>query len=316
VSYILFAIGIITKNIPLLFFSRFFDGITGGNIAVAQAAIADVTTPENRAKNFGMIGAAFGLGFIFGPFIGGKLSDPSLVSWFTASTPFYFAAILAFLNVISIWKFLPETNKNLNNLKIKFNKSIRNIITAFNLPGLKSLFGTTFFFNAGFTFFTTFFSVFLIIKFGFSQGNIGTFFAYVGIWSVITQAVLTRIFAKKLTKEQILNISLFGCAVMLLAYFLPNQKWELYLVPPFFSLFTGLTMANLNALISERSDKTIQGQIMGISASVTALAQIVPAILSGFIAAVLKPTTPIIVASIFVFISFIVFQKAKTKTTA
>ena len=315
ISYILFAIGIITKNIPLLFFSRFFDGITGGNIAVAQAAIADVTTPENRAKNFGMIGAAFGLGFIFGPFIGGKLSDPSLVSWFTASTPFYFAAILAFLNVISIWKFLPETNKNLNNLKIKFNKSIRNIITAFNLPGLKSLFGTTFFFNAGFTFFTTFFSVFLIIKFGFSQGNIGTFFAYVGIWSVITQAVLTRIFAKKLTKEQILNISLFGCAVMLLAYFLPNQKWELYLVPPFFSLFTGLTMANLNALISERSDKTIQGQIMGISASVTALAQIVPAILSGFIAAILQPTTPIIVASIFVFISWLVFQKAKTKTT-
>jgi MFS transporter, DHA1 family, tetracycline resistance protein len=64
ISYVLFAIGIITKNIPLLFFSRFFDGMTGGNIAVAQATIADITTPENRARNFGMIGAAFGLGFI------------------------------------------------------------------------------------------------------------------------------------------------------------------------------------------------------------------------------------------------------------
>ena len=63
-SYVVFAIGIITKNVPLLFASRALDGITGGNIAVAQAAIADSTTPENRAKSFGIIGAAFGIGFI------------------------------------------------------------------------------------------------------------------------------------------------------------------------------------------------------------------------------------------------------------
>src|SRR3989344_3479623 len=81
-SYLIFAYAILTRNIPLLFAARAFDGITGGNIAVAQAAIADVTTPANRAKNFGLIGAAFGLGFILGPYIGGKLSDPTVVSWF------------------------------------------------------------------------------------------------------------------------------------------------------------------------------------------------------------------------------------------
>src|SRR6185369_2029743 len=99
-SYVVFALGIVTKNLPLLFISRAFDGITGGNIAVAQAAVADITKPEHRAKNFGLIGAAFGLGFIIGPYIGGKLSDPSVVSWFSASTPFWFAAALSFFNFI------------------------------------------------------------------------------------------------------------------------------------------------------------------------------------------------------------------------
>ncbi len=310
-SYVLFAIGIVTKNIPLLFISRFFDGMTGGNISVAQATIADVTTPENRARNFGMIGAAFGLGFIFGPFIGGKLSDPTLVSWFNAATPFYFAAGLAFLNVISIWKFLPETHKNFVTEKMSFNKSVSNIFQAFKMPKLKGLFHVSFLFGAGFSFFTTFFSVFLITKFGFSQGNIGSFFAYVGVWSIFTQAVVTRWAAKKFSQEKILTFSLLGCAVMLLIYFLPREAWQLYFVPPFFSLCTGLTMANLNALISARSDRNIQGEVLGISASVNALAQALPPLVAGFVAAAFAPTTPIVVASLFVFFSWLVFLKAR-----
>jgi DHA1 family tetracycline resistance protein-like MFS transporter len=122
-----------------------------------------------------MIGAAFGLGFIFGPFLGGKLSDPSVVSWFNPSTPFYFAGILALLNVLFIFLFLPETHKNIQTVKIAFNRSIRNIITAFSLPKIKKLYVTSFLFNAGFAFFTTFFSVFLILKFNFTQSQIGNF---------------------------------------------------------------------------------------------------------------------------------------------
>src|SRR3989338_6853794 len=78
-SYLLFAIGIATRNIPLLFFSRALAGISSGNLSVAQAAIADITKPSDRARNFGFIGAAFGLGFIIGPFLGGKLSDPTVL---------------------------------------------------------------------------------------------------------------------------------------------------------------------------------------------------------------------------------------------
>lgn len=310
ISYIIFAIGIVTKNIPILFISRFFDGITGGNIAVAQATIADVTLPENRAKNFGMIGAAFGLGFIFGPFIGGKLADSSLVSWFTPATPFYFAALLAFINVISIIFFLPETNKHISKEKeITFNKSIANIREALFFPQLRNLFSTSFLFNAGFTFFTTFFSVFLIKKFGYTEGKIGTFFAYVGIWSVITQGLLTRWASKKFTHTQILKVTLLGCSIFLLAYFLPQKSWQLFLVPPFFSVMTGLTMANLNALISKSGKSTSQGEIMGISSSVNALAQSIPPIISGVAAALISPYTPILFASFFIFISWVLFVR-------
>ena len=307
-SYVLFAIAIITKNIPLLFFSRFFDGVTGGNISIAQAMIGDVSDASNRARNFGMLGAAFGLGFIFGPYIGGKLSDPSVVSWFNAATPFYFAAILAGLNMLSVLFLVPETNKNLWKEKMTWGKSLSNIKKAMEMEGVSALFLTTFLFFGGFTFFTTFFGVFLIQKFNFTQGNIGDFFAYVGIWSVFTQAVLTRAFAKRFSESTIIRFSLLGAGVMVLAYFLPTHSWELLLIPPFFSMFTGLTMANTNSLLSRSAPANQRGEIMGISSSVQALAQAIPALLSGFIAASLAPTTPLIVAAIVIILSGLAFR--------
>jgi DHA1 family tetracycline resistance protein-like MFS transporter len=309
ISYILFAVGIVMHNIPLLFISRFFDGLTGGNISVAQAMISDVSTKENRAKNFGMIGAAFGLGFIFGPFIGGKLSDPHTLSWFTATTPFYFAAILAFINMMLVLFVLKETNNNLQTEKITWNRSIRNIIEALKIKGVNTIFLTSFLFSAGFTFFTTFFSVYLIKKFGFDQGNIGDFFAWIGIWSVIVQGFLVKIVAKKFSEEKVIKFSLIGCGVIVLAYFLPQHSWQLYLIPPFFSLCTGLTMSNLGSLLSKSTKPEVAGKIFGINSSVQALAQLIPAIISGFVAAILAPESPIVIASIFILFGALAFIK-------
>lgn len=307
-SYVLFAVAITTKSIPLLFFSRFFDGITGGNISIAQAMIGDVSLPINRAKNFGMLGAAFGLGFIFGPYIGGKLSDPSVVFWFTSATPFYFAAFLAFINMLSVFFLVPETNINLRKESMIWGKSLSNIKKAIEMKSLSIIFVTNFLFFGGFTFFTTFFGVFLIQKFNFTQGNIGDFFAYVGIWGIFTQAVLTQYFAKRFSEPQIICYSLIGAGVMVLTYFLPTHAWELFLIPPFFSMCTGLTMANINSLLSKSAPSDQRGEIMGINSSVQALAQAIPAVLSGFIAAYLAPTMPLIIATIVIISSGLVFR--------
>ncbi len=314
-SYLVFALGIILRNIPLLFLARGFDGITGGNLSVAQAAIADVTKPENRAKSFGMIGAVFGLGFIIGPFIGGKLSDPNIVSWFSATTPFYFAAALSFLNVIFVLTLFPETLANLqHHIEIDFSRSIHNIIRAFSIPGLKAIFATVFLFQAGFGFFVGFFSVFLITRFNFNQGNIGDFFAYVGIWIAFSQAVVTRRVTHYFSEVQILRFSLIATGVLIAVYLLPTVSWQLLLITPFFAMANGLSQANTVALVSRSVGPEIQGEVLGLNASVMALAQSIPPVLSGHIAAQLSPEAPIVVSSFVILIGglvFVSFYRAK-----
>jgi len=230
------------------------------------------------------MGATFGLGFILGPYLGGKLSDPTLVSWFNAATPFWFAAILSLLNVLSVLIFFPETRKHITDtVHIAWNKSVQNIVHAYTYKGFRTLFTTVFLFQAGFGFFVGFFSVFLINRFNFTQGNIGDFFSYVGLWIAFTQAVITRKVSSKYEEFQILRLTIFGSGLCILLYFLPNVWWQLLLITPFFAICNGLSQANLTALVSRSAGPKIQGEILGINASIMALAQTIPPILSGFI---------------------------------
>lgn len=289
ISYAMFAVGVMTKNIPLLFASRIMDGITGGNISVAQAVISDISTAKTRARNFGLIGAAFGLGFIFGPYIGGKLADPSYVSWFSASTPFWFTSILSGLNVLVVLFLLPETLK-VRSKHFVFNglQAVTNIFRAFSKPGLKHVMPSTFLFNSGFTFFTTFFAIFLATRFGFKQGNTGDYFAYIGIWIAIAQGGVVPFVAKKFKDYQVLRFSMFGAAATFLAYlFIPSGEYKwLFLIPPFLSLFVGLTQAFTPTLISRVMPGDIQAESLGINASVSALAQAIPAVIAGYVATI------------------------------
>lgn len=309
-SYVVFAYAILTKNIPLLFISRFVDGITGGNISVAQAVIADTTKPEERAKSFGLIGAASGLGFILGPYIGGKLADPSVVSWFNAATPFWFAAVLGTLNFLAVVFWLPETLKSKKKLaKIKLTQAFSNIGKALRLPNLRTIFVTSFLMQGGFTFFTTFAAVFFISRFGFSQSSIGDYFSFIGIWIAFSQAFITSRVAAVFKEHQVLKVSIVAVAICIAAYFLPNERWQLYVIAPFFAMFNGLTMANLTSLVSKQASGENQGEVLGISSSVQALAQTIPAALSGFIAASLSSETPLIVGSVVVALGGLVFIK-------
>ncbi len=307
-SYILFAFGILTKNLPLLFFSRGLDGLTGGSIAAAHASIADITTTKNRTKTFGLIGGAFGLGFIFGPFIGGKLSDPSVISWFDAATPFWFAAILSLINIMFIYLVLVETLKAENRLTgLDWNRSLKNIINAFKYKDLRIPFLTVFLFSAGFTFFTTFFGVFLIKQFGFNQSQIGNFFAYVGLWIVLTQILLIRIVVKYFRNSTIIKFGLFGTSVAILLYFLPTAWWWLLLIAPLFAFFNGITSISTTALVSLSAEEKIQGEILGINSSIQAFAQVIPPIIAGIIAASIAWYMPILASSTTILIAAVLF---------
>lgn len=287
ISYILFAIGIYTKNIPLMFISRALDGASGGNISVAQAVIGDISPAEKRAKNFGLIGMAFGIGFILGPFFGGKLSDHEIVPWFNAATPFWFSAIFSLINVILVLYLLPETLIAPQMNKINLSRPLHNIRKAFTYPGLRSVIPATFLFNTGFTFYTTFWGVVLAKEFAFTQSKIGNYYAYVGVMIILAQGLIVRRLSGKVADYKVLRYSIIGSGLCLVSYyFIPtNLTSIIYYIPPLLATCNSLTMAFSSALITKVTPPEIRGEVMGISSSTNALAQAIPAIFAGYIAA-------------------------------
>ena len=300
-SYVIFAIGIHFRNIPIIFLSRIFDGMTGGNIATAQAVIADTSTPANRQKNFGLIGAAFGLGFVLGPFLGGILSSKEVMPWFDATTPFDFAAILSFINIVLVLTILPETNLHLvQSIKLTFGSSLRNIKKVFALRSTTSLFITSFLLQSGFTFYTTFASLYLAQQFQMSEKSIGLFFAYVGIWIVITQGFIIRKISGKVPEYKIVRFALFCIAIALAIYPAIRNPTLLLIIVPFYAIPLGLANATIISLVSRSVGPNNQGEILGVNSSVLALAQSLPPIISGMVAAKLSPAASISTASLIV----------------
>lgn len=288
VSYLLFAYGILTRNIELLFFSRMLDGASGGNISIAQAVIGDVSAAKDRAKNFGLVGVSIGLGFVLGPFIGGKLSDPALFIAFNAATPFWFAGALSFVNLILIYSYLPETSSLKSKLKINYNKPLHNIFKSFMIPNLRKIIPALFLYNAGFTFFTTFWGIILLNQFDFTQGMVGNYFAYLGLMIIFAQGGVVRRLSGKVTDYKVLYFSFALTAVSLFAYYLiPNHAAHIwiYCIPPFLAIATALSKAFSSALIARTTDPSVLGEAMGVNSSTNALAQAIPSLLAGYVAA-------------------------------
>lgn len=308
ISYFIFAYAILIKSIPLLFISRIVDGMTGGNISVAQAAIADSSSPEERTKVFGLMGSAFGAGFIFGPFLGGVLASPAVLPFFSAWTPFVFSGILALFNAISIQLFVQETIAHkAPERKIDFFASLKNIAKARKFHTVRELFMVSFLFNAGFAFFTSFFNVYLTNKFFFTPAQIGNFFAYVGVWVIITQMLIVRKLANKYSEVSVLSWAYFGCAAGLILYLLPQHPWQLLLIVPLASIPNGLQMANFQSILTKRADEKLRGEILGIGSSVSSLGQSLPPLAAGIIAAATASFVPVLLAAIIVLFAGVAF---------
>ncbi len=314
-GYVLFAYGIITGQLWLLFVGRIIDGLTGGNISVAMSAIADISDEKSKPKNFGLVGMAFGLGFIIGPFLGGKLSDPSILSWFNFTTPFFAATILTILNVCIIYFNFPETLKVSYARTVSLLTGARNIKKAFTNVNMRSMFMVVFLFTFSFTLFTQFLQIFFIQKFSWSQSQIGDYFAYIGIWIAITQGLITRNLAKKYTPGQVLSFSLFGLSIAMWATFVPTQSWLAFVVGAFIAIFNGLTGPNSTTIVSGLADEKSQGEILGLSQSVQALAQAVPPLLGGVLAGA-NINYPIIAASVVMLAAWFIFITRARHTRA
>jgi DHA1 family tetracycline resistance protein-like MFS transporter len=305
-GYLLFGYGIIIKSLPILFIARALDGFTGGNISIAQSAIADVSEPKTRARNFGFIGMAFGLGFVLGPYIGGKLVDTTIVSWFTQSTPYFFTAILTGINILSLWFLFPETIKEKIITPISLTTGMKNLVKAFSIKKLRTLFLVSFLLAFGFNFFTQFFNAYLIEKFHVTPSEAGDIFAYMGLFIALFQGGLLPFVNKRFSSEQILRVSVMGLAIGFVLLLLPDQKIWIFAVLPILALFQGLTQPNITALISMQGKDNSQGDILGGNQSINSLAQAIPPIISGLIFSI-NINLPISVAAGVTLLAWIVF---------
>ncbi|TAN18933.1 MAG: MFS transporter [Chitinophagaceae bacterium] len=306
-SYLLFAIGIMRRSILLCFFSRALDGFTGGNISIAMSVISDITEEKDRAKNFGLIGVSFGLGFILGPFVSGILMDTKLVSWFNYTTPYWFAFMLSFVNVLILQFLLKETLIVKSEAPIKLFTGVRNLRNAFKTQKTRSLFITLFMVVFGFNFFTQFFQVFLIYKFSFSASNIAYLFAYIGLWLAFSQGVVNPSLSRRYNPQFLVSWSTLICALTFPFLLLPGESWWIYLIVPFVALFNGINTPNLAAVISFQADATKQGAILGIRQSILSIAMAIPPIIAGIIT-FLNINLSIWAAAFFTFMGWITFQ--------
>jgi DHA1 family tetracycline resistance protein-like MFS transporter len=263
----------------ILFASRIIDGITGGNLSVAQAYISDVTDAKNRSKGLGMIGAAFGLGFIIGPAAGGFLSQ-----W-GYHVPALVAAGFSLFNLGLIFFWLPESLTDERRAQQEGQKrssvSLNALLTALKRPFSGSLLVTRFFFGLAFAIFQTIFSLYALAKFNLSAAQTGYVLTYVGVLSVIVQGFLVGRLTNHFREDVLIITSVALMAVSLVGWALaPSVLWLLIILTP-----TAISGGLLNTLLSSTLTKAVEpqeiGGILGLSSSIESSTRIIAPILGG-----------------------------------
>ena len=308
VGHALFGVGILTHQLWLLFISRALAGVGSANLSAANSAVVDISDDESKVRNFGLVGMALGLGFIFGPFLGGVLSNPALASWFNLATPLWIASVLALINAAVVYLFFHETLRERLNTPMSVMTGFHNLARAYRLPNLRSMYMVSFFMGFGYNFFVQFFSVFLIARFQFSTTQIGALFAYVGIWMALTQGVLTRYLARIARPEAVLRWALVAAVVLLIVLAQVEKVPTVYILLPLIAVAYGVNGPNLTAIISDLADRESQGEALGIDRAMSALAFGLPPILSGW-AVGLDVSLPMVFAALFIFLSWAVFMR-------
>jgi len=266
----------------MLFLGRIIDGISGGNISTAQAYIADVTTKEDRAKGMGLIGAAFGLGFVLGPAIGGVLSRWGI------NVPFLFAGTLAFANAILLYFTLPETvtPDHPARASAATGRGWGQLIDSLKNPRLGFVLTIYFLSIVAFSIMTAVFSLFMMFRLGYDAFHNGWVFAFVGIISAIIQGGLIGRLVKRFGEPALVIIGslLFSASLFATPFIGPAVGlMGILLTGAVSSIGNALNAPSLTSLASKSAGAGEQGGVLGAMQSVASLARAVGPSLAAFL---------------------------------
>ncbi len=283
-----------------LVLARSLAGLFGGNLSTAMAYIADITDEKDRSKGMGMIGAAFGLGFILGPSMGGILSDlgskMGSVPPVGQSFPAVVASMICLFNFVFAYYALPESR--VGGKVVSRGSRLQKILGALGTPVLGTLMFVLFLNTFALAHVEA--SLFMYVQdvFGWSQSQASYGFAYIGVIMVITQGYLIRKWLPKFGERKILIAGLALSAVGFALSSLSAQVWLLGLGVTALGFGNGLANPSLNGSMSLLSGKDVQGNNLGVSQSLSSLARILGPAVGGAVYQQLGPRSPFVAASL------------------
>lgn len=255
IDYIIIALA---PSLAWLFIARFISGICGSSLTVANAYIADISTPENRAKNFGMIGAAFGLGFVIGPALGGLLGEIG------TRVPFFVAAGLTLANFLYGYFFIPESlqKENRRSFELKRANPFSTLQRLFSYKAFIGLLVCLLFLNLASHATHSNWSFFTEKKFGWSPLDIGLSLMFVGVMVSIVQGVFVGRVVKKVGEAKAIYLGLFFNVVGLFFLGIVSESWMVYaVIVPY--AFGGLAGPAIQSIMTSQVEKNAQGELQG-----------------------------------------------------
>jgi DHA1 family tetracycline resistance protein-like MFS transporter len=307
-----------SPTITWLFIGRILAGITGASITTASAYIADVSTPENRAKNFGMIGAAFGLGFIIGPVIGGFLGQ------YGSRVPFYAAAILCMVNFLYGFFILPESLGKENRREFNWKRAnpVGAILNLKKYPNLIGLIISIFILYVASHAVQSNWSYFTMLRFNWNERMVGISLGVIGLLVGIVQGGLIRWINPKLGNQKSIYVGMALYTIGMFLFSSATQGWMmfLFLIP---YCLGGIAGPALQAVVSSQVPATEQGEIQGTLTSLMSASSIIgPPLMSSVFyffthkeAPFQFPGAPFVLGGVLMFISTIIayfsFRKNK-----
>ena len=286
VDYVLLAVA---HTLPLVFVGRVLSGLLGGSYAPAQAAIADVTPPERRARSFGLVSAAFGIGFVIGPAIGGLLAG------FGERAPFWAAAALAGANFVYGLTLFPDTLPAERRRPFRFARA--NPLGAWRAvraaPGMTRAALVLLVWQLASVVYPLTWSFWAIAALGWSDGTIGLSLAAVGAIMALTQTFVTGPAVRRLGERGAAMLGLAGAILGFLGYAFATSTWQVFALMGFIAV-QSLVQPSLMAILSRRATPETQGEVQGIAAMTMGIGSIAgPLVLTWPLARFTAPGAPV-----------------------
>ncbi len=259
----------LAPTILWLFVGRTIAGMAGASFTPAYAYLADISPPERRAQNFGLVGAAFGAGFILGPAIGGLLGALG------PRAPFFAAAGLALLNLTFGWFVLPESLSLESRRPFDPHRAnpAGTLLQIRKYPSVIGLFGAMFLWQLAHQALPSTWAFYTMLKFGWSEGAVGISLAFVGIIMAVSTGGLTRVLIPRLGERRAAFAGLLSGAAAFLGYAFAARGWMMYAFMLAW-LLAGLVHPSMNAIMSRQIPADAQGELQGGVASVLSVSAI------------------------------------------